>query len=297
MPHCLWQHPLRASSLLNLRLLFSALSLSLRLSASPVECGYETFPNSRAHRGVGLAGLAAAPPSCSASLASCACWTLSRLQRLLPRMSPSSVATWPTSQPQRRLLPGRRRCFTSPVRLAPASRGRWCWIATSVRPTTSMKARGKGGSGGSSMPSSIHAVGFVPLEEGADARTPHRPDTLYGLAKCFAEDLARLYWDKWGVESVCLRISSCFDEPETRRHLWSFLTYDDLARLVVRSLIAPRVGFTVAYGISDNDEKPVSNRYAGASRFPGARQCGVVAREDSCRGHPEEDPATRRSRT
>src|SRR5690606_5837421 len=51
--------------------------------------------------------------------------------------------------------------------------------------------------------SSIHAVGFCEVEEVPDTRVPHRPDTFYGLGKCFVEDLAALYWDKWGLETVC----------------------------------------------------------------------------------------------
>ena len=58
--------------------------------------------------------------------------------------------------------------------------------------------------------SSIHAVGFHPVEAVPDTRAPHRPDTFYGLTKTFTEDLASLYWDKFGVESVMLRICSCF---------------------------------------------------------------------------------------
>ena len=58
--------------------------------------------------------------------------------------------------------------------------------------------------------SSIHAVGYVRREDGADVTTEHQPDTLYGLSKCFVEDLAKLYWRKFGIESVCLRINSCF---------------------------------------------------------------------------------------
>ena len=48
--------------------------------------------------------------------------------------------------------------------------------------------------------SSIHAVGMHPKNEFIGTDAPHRPDTYYGLAKCFAEDLASLYWDKRGVE-------------------------------------------------------------------------------------------------
>ena len=46
----------------------------------------------------------------------------------------------------------------------------------------------------------------------------HRPDTFYGLTKTFTEDLASLYWDKFGLESVMLRICSCFDEPRGPAH-------------------------------------------------------------------------------
>ena len=52
--------------------------------------------------------------------------------------------------------------------------------------------------------SSIHAVGFYPVEAVPDTRVMHRPDTFYGLTKTFTEDLASLYWDKFGLESVCL---------------------------------------------------------------------------------------------
>ena len=37
-----------------------------------------------------------------------------------------------------------------------------------------------------------------------------------GLAKCFAEDMAKLYWDKKGLEAVCLRILSCADVGNAR---------------------------------------------------------------------------------
>jgi uronate dehydrogenase len=91
---------------------------------------------------------------------------------------------------------------------------------------------------------------------GVDA--PHRPDTFYGLAKCFAEDLASLYWDKRGLESVCMRILSCA-QPTNSRAVGSWLSYDDLVRLVTRAIDTPITGFSVVYGVSDNDRCPVDN--------------------------------------
>jgi len=107
--------------------------------------------------------------------------------------------------------------------------------------------------------SSIHAVGYVRREAGADTHTAHRPDTLYGLSKCFVEDLAKLYFDKFGIESALLRINSCYPEPEDRRHLATWLSYADLVQLITRCLVAERVGWTVVYGISDNRERFFSN--------------------------------------
>ncbi len=107
--------------------------------------------------------------------------------------------------------------------------------------------------------SSIHAVGMYPTNAGIDTEVPHRPDTFYGLAKCFAEDLGRMYWEKRGLEAVCLRILSCTPEPQNARALGTWLSHADMIQLVERSIDTPTVGFTVAYGVSANTRAPVSN--------------------------------------
>ncbi|THD85564.1 NAD(P)-dependent oxidoreductase [Aliigemmobacter aestuarii] len=111
--------------------------------------------------------------------------------------------------------------------------------------------------------SSVHAIGYHRLADHIDANAPHRPDGLYGLSKCFAEDLGRLYWDKFGIETAALRIFSSFPEPADRRMLWSWLSFEDCVRLVTAALTAPQVGFSIAFGMSDNAVKPVDNRLAG----------------------------------
>lgn len=111
--------------------------------------------------------------------------------------------------------------------------------------------------------SSVHAIGYHRLEDQIDAQAPHRPDGLYGLSKCFVEDLGRLYWDKFGIETAALRIFSSFPEPADRRMLWSWLSFDDCIRLVTAALTAPRLGFTLAFGLSANAVTPVDNRLAG----------------------------------
>lgn len=81
---------------------------------------------------------------------------------------------------------------------------------------------------------------------------PVRPDGYYGLSKAFGENIARFYFDRYGIETVCLRIGSSIPEPKDRRMLATWLSYDDLERLVLASLSAPVVGFSVIYGMSDN---------------------------------------------
>ena len=106
--------------------------------------------------------------------------------------------------------------------------------------------------------SSIHAVGMHLKSDAIGIDAPHRPDTFYGLAKCFAEDLGRMYWDKRGLEAVCLRILSCA-QVTSARALGSWLSYDDLIQLVTRAIDTPTTGFAIVYGVSDNDRSPVDN--------------------------------------
>jgi uronate dehydrogenase len=115
--------------------------------------------------------------------------------------------------------------------------------------------------------SSVHAIGFHEVEAQIGVDAPVRPDSLYGVSKTFVESLSRLYWDKFGIETACLRIFSSFPEPADRRMLWSWLSFDDCVRLVEAALTAPRIGHSIAFGMSDNRLKPVDNRGAGHLGF------------------------------
>ena len=109
--------------------------------------------------------------------------------------------------------------------------------------------------------SSIHAVGMYSRNQFIGVDVPHRPDGFYGLAKCFTEDLGRMYWEKSGLEAVCLRIYSAAAVVSSRS-LSTWLSYDDLIQLVTRAIDIPTVGFTISYGISNNDRAVVDNSAA-----------------------------------
>jgi len=109
--------------------------------------------------------------------------------------------------------------------------------------------------------SSIHAIGMHENTRAVGLDVAHRPDTFYGLAKCFAEDLGRMYWEKRGLESVCMRIASCAQVVGTRA-LGTWLSTDDLIQLVTRAIDTPVTGFSTVYGVSNNDRSPFDNSAA-----------------------------------
>ncbi len=110
--------------------------------------------------------------------------------------------------------------------------------------------------------SSNHVTGFYRQDEVISPSDPMRPDGHYGLSKAFGENLSRFYFDRYGIETVCLRIGSSFPEPKDRRMLATWLSYDDLERLVVAALTAPVVGHSVVYGMSANTTTWWDNRSA-----------------------------------
>jgi uronate dehydrogenase len=100
--------------------------------------------------------------------------------------------------------------------------------------------------------SSNHSIGFHERAEPLDNDCQFRPDSYYGLSKAYGELMGRLYWDKHGVESVLVRIGSCFPEPVDARMLSTWLSYADLVRLMQRCVLTEQVGCAVIWGASAN---------------------------------------------
>jgi len=102
--------------------------------------------------------------------------------------------------------------------------------------------------------SSNHAVGRTPRADLVGVDTRPRPDTFYGVGKVAAEALMSLYVDRYGIDAVACRIGSFLERPETRRHLFSWLSHGDCVRMVDAALTATAPGFAVLYGISANTQ-------------------------------------------
>lgn len=108
--------------------------------------------------------------------------------------------------------------------------------------------------------SSNHAIGFHEQTTRLDANSPTRPDGLYGVSKVFGEALARMYFDKFGIETASIRIGSCFPEPKDHRMLSTWLSADDFVSLIERIFIISRLGCPIIYGASDNEASWWDNR-------------------------------------
>ncbi len=99
---------------------------------------------------------------------------------------------------------------------------------------------------------SNHAVGRTPRSDVLRAGARPRPDTFYGVGKVAAEAVMSLYADRYGFDAVSCRIGSFLAEPETTRHLATWLSHDDCVRMVEAALTTVDPGFAVLYGISAN---------------------------------------------
>jgi uronate dehydrogenase len=62
--------------------------------------------------------------------------------------------------------------------------------------------------------SSNHVTGFYRQDETITADHPARPDGMYGLSKAFGEDLSRFYFDRYGIETACVRIAAVFADAK-----------------------------------------------------------------------------------
>lgn len=115
--------------------------------------------------------------------------------------------------------------------------------------------------------SSNHVIGFHKQDQTLDAHSLRRPDSYYGLSKSYGEDMASFYFDRYGIETVSIRIGSSFSEPQNRRMMSTWLSFGDLTQLLECALYTPNVGHTVVYGVSDNQNVWWDNQYASHLNF------------------------------
>ena len=81
-----------------------------------------------------------------------------------------------------------------------------------------------------------------------------RPDGWYGLSKVWGEAMARMYWDKHGIEGISIRIGTAMGKPpENFRQLSTWLGHDDLVHLIMQCITVPDIGYIAVWAASNND--------------------------------------------
>lgn len=105
--------------------------------------------------------------------------------------------------------------------------------------------------------SSNHATGYYKVDEQPDPMDPYRPDSFYGLGKCYIELLGRLYSDQEKLSSINIRIGNFpgDDRPHSERagHIW--ISARDMLDLVVCCIEADaEIAYLNLYGTSANSD-------------------------------------------
>lgn len=110
--------------------------------------------------------------------------------------------------------------------------------------------------------SSNHAVGFYPRAQHIGHTVTPRPDSRYGLSKCWGEAVAALYAHKHDVRSLLVRIGNADDVPRSVRALAIWISGRDLAQLCRIGLEHPDIRCDVVYGVSNNAASWYDNSHA-----------------------------------
>src|SRR6185436_4519762 len=96
--------------------------------------------------------------------------------------------------------------------------------------------------------SSNHAFGMHSVKDKLTIDAPFRPDGFYGLSKVWGEAMARMYWDKHGIEGISIRIGTAMGKPpENFRQLSTWFGNEDLTHLMMRCIEAPDVGYMAVW--------------------------------------------------
>jgi len=102
--------------------------------------------------------------------------------------------------------------------------------------------------------SSNHVTGFFARDRRVSPAGAMRPDSFYGLGKCWNELEAGLYFQKHGIESFIIRIANASMEPDDsrsdERSRATWVSPRDLAQLVLLGLEKPEVDCVTVYGVS-----------------------------------------------
>lgn len=107
--------------------------------------------------------------------------------------------------------------------------------------------------------SSVHVCGLHPADVTLSNDLPIWPDGPYGISKATCELALRYLSESEGLTCVAMRICSFRPLPQNARELATWISPDDMVKLVHSGLCAPVSGFHTIWGISANTRAHVSD--------------------------------------
>ncbi len=121
------------------------------------------------------------------------------------------------------------------------------------------EAARRAGVGRMLLASSVHAAGYLPADSARvrEGMPLPAPDTYYGVSKAALEALGGLYAARFGMTVVSARIMTFAEGSRAPQSLRSWLSPDDMARLVLATLTTTATGHHVVWGVSRNTRRLV----------------------------------------
>ena len=117
------------------------------------------------------------------------------------------------------------------------------------------------------MASSVHAVKGHDNEKVVSEIDARRPESLYGASKAFIEAMCHVYYKKYGMSCLAIRIGAYISDDMheillTRENNDYVISQKDMAQLLHKAIIAPgTLKYAVLSGTSNNKKKRLSLEY------------------------------------
>ena len=90
-----------------------------------------------------------------------------------------------------------------------------------------------------------------------------------------------MYWDKHGIEGICVRIGTAIEKPTEFRHLSTWLGNDDLVQLMQRCITVPGYRLSRGLGRFGQYAQLLEQRRGGAAGLPADAECRGLRGGDS----------------
>ncbi|MGV3709318.1 MAG: NAD-dependent epimerase/dehydratase family protein [Gemmatimonas sp.] len=141
--------------------------------------------------------------------------------------------------------------------------------------------------------SSMHVLGLYRRDEPVSASSEPRPDSLYGLTKLHAEQMAHFYHRTRGLSVVVLRPGHITTDP-TDAEPCNWTSASDFARLIALALTAEGIGYEVWHAMTSADAAdPTHTELARRFGFDFSPRpaCDAQATEALMRWYPDDETA------